>query len=160
MSLVQTEGRSTRNKSRQMSRLLCIIKTNILLSALKKFGHLSLSEPDSFVFHSHFQRNGAVWLIKDDFVFHERIFILFYPFTFVYIAEEEPGKQLVDMSLDLFNTWELYSWRCCLEVVIKDCNQYPGVARCQSTNFTTRDLKGWGDTLYAYAHGVTSEDIL
>lgn len=48
------------------------------------------------------------------------------------------GLLTTDLSLDLFKAWELYSRRWSLEVVIKDCKQYLGLGKCQSTNFASQ----------------------
>ena len=45
------------------------------------------------------------------------------------------GLLTTDISLDFFKAWELYTRRWSLEVVIKDCKQYLGLGKCQSTNF-------------------------
>ena len=48
------------------------------------------------------------------------------------------GLLTTDISLDFFKAWELYSRRWSLEVVIKDCKQYLGLGKCQSTNFASQ----------------------
>lgn len=48
------------------------------------------------------------------------------------------GLLTTDLSLDILRAWELYSRRWSLEVVIKDCKQYLGLGKCQSTNFVSQ----------------------
>lgn len=48
------------------------------------------------------------------------------------------GLLTTDLSLDILKAWELYSRRWSLEVVIKDCKQYLGLGKCQSTNFASQ----------------------
>ena len=45
------------------------MKTHILLGSSEQFCHLCLCQPNSFVFNSHFQPDGFIWLVHHNLTF-------------------------------------------------------------------------------------------
>ena len=48
------------------------------------------------------------------------------------------GLLTTDRELQFIKAWEIYSRRWTLEVLFKDCKQYLGLGKCQSTNFASQ----------------------
>ena len=65
------------------------------------------------------------------------------------------GLLTTDRGLQFMKAWKIYTRIWTLEVLFKDCKQYPGLGKCQSTNSASQIAD---TTLYAIRHNILELD--